>query len=642
MNSCRGFGYRTAVIVLISLHALLVAGCAMRYGVAWTEGGLLPTGIYDWKYGTFDVFRVSPPLVRMWAVLPALALDPEIPFRGASHDPRDRQERELSRTVFRGMPDEAHLWLKLGRLFCLPFVIAGAWFTARWAEQVYGKAAAVGAAFLWCFSPSLIGSGGLISGDAQAASMGIVTLYLFRSWLLRPSFSSAYLLGLVAGLTMLTKSSWLILLALLPALWLLIRGIEWFKAKWALGSRNSASARIDPLAHKGWRARAGMEAGSLALAMVLSLVVVNLIYGFGGTFRRLDSYDFISRSLAGTEDWQPRDWSGNRFRGTWLGALPVPLPKQLMIGVDLQKWDFDRERWSYFRGEWRTQGWWYYYLYGLAIKVPLGAWLLFFVAMIGMIVRSSRRASWQDELLLFIPPLLVLTGASLETGLNRHLRYVLPALPFLIVIASRAFLVFAEPRLKLRGVVTFASAWFVASSLWIYPHSLSYFNELIGGPRHGERHLNASNLDWGQDLPYLRRWQQANPHARPLWVNNWVAYIRPEHVGVEHEGLVPSLPEEDASRHQALRRRPEPRFQPGWYAIDRETLLSRSGDYEYLRSLEPVDWAGYAFHIYRITPEQAAEFERRWRMAEEEARETAGGGEDSEEPGSRVGAEAER
>lgn len=45
--------------------------------------------------------------------------------------------------------------------------------------------------------------------------------------------------------------------------------------------------------------------------------------------------------------------------------------------------------------------------------------------------------------------------------------------------------------------------WFVVSSLCIYPHSLSYFNELIGGPVHGPRHLLGSNVDWGQDLYYL-------------------------------------------------------------------------------------------------------------------------------------------
>ena len=45
--------------------------------------------------------------------------------------------------------------------------------------------------------------------------------------------------------------------------------------------------------------------------------------------------------------------------------------------------------------------------------------------------------------------------------------------------------------------------WSITSSLWIYPHSLSYFNETIGGPLNGPEHLLGSNVDWGQDLRYI-------------------------------------------------------------------------------------------------------------------------------------------
>jgi hypothetical protein len=48
--------------------------------------------------------------------------------------------------------------------------------------------------------------------------------------------------------------------------------------------------------------------------------------------------------------------------------------------------------------------------------------------------------------------------------------------------------------------------WTVSSSIWIYPHSLSYFNESIGGPLNGPDHLLGSNVDWGQDIRYLQWW----------------------------------------------------------------------------------------------------------------------------------------
>lgn len=49
--------------------------------------------------------------------------------------------------------------------------------------------------------------------------------------------------------------------------------------------------------------------------------------------------------------------------------------------------------------------------------------------------------------------------------------------------------------------------WLAASSLSIYPHSLSYFNESVGGPLNGPHHLLGSNVDWGQDLLYLEEWR---------------------------------------------------------------------------------------------------------------------------------------
>ena len=52
--------------------------------------------------------------------------------------------------------------------------------------------------------------------------------------------------------------------------------------------------------------------------------------------------------------------------------------------------------------------------------------------------------------------------------------------------------------------------WLVTSSLWIYPHSLSYFNEAIGGPLNGSERLLGSNVDWGQDLRYLNWWRVNN------------------------------------------------------------------------------------------------------------------------------------
>lgn len=110
----------------------------------------------------------------------------------------------------------------------------------------------------------------------------------------------------------------------------------------------------------------------------MGIVLINAGYGFEGAFKPLGQYRFSSAPLGGVDGQaQPGNW-GNRFEASWLAPVPVPLPENYLRGIDRQRRDFEMEMWSYLRGEWRLGGWWYYYLYGLAIKEPLGSIGCFF------------------------------------------------------------------------------------------------------------------------------------------------------------------------------------------------------------------------------------------------------------------------
>ncbi|MCA9049708.1 MAG: hypothetical protein KDA89_13325, partial [Planctomycetaceae bacterium] len=491
------------MVLLFCVHTVMLSWCAMRNSFCWTEAGLLPSGIIDWQFGDFAAFRVNPPLIRMWATLPVLVLDPDVPYYGESENPRHRFEWDLARTMIETNGTVAWTWLFWARLMCLPFSLLGMYVAGLWAREQLGNAAQVGTVFLWTFSPWMIGYGSLMSGDAQAASMGVVVLYAFRCWLRDVSFSRSYILGVAAGITVLTKLSWLILFGMLPLLWIVVRAAEWFMARYTSDRIHSVSRW--PLVREVWAA---------LFSVVTCLLVVNLAYGFKGSCRLLGDYRFISKALAGSDDWQMDYFDGNRFRDTWLGRIPVPLPEDLVIGLDLQKWDFDRERWSYFGGEWRNHGWWFYYLFGLCVKTPIGSLLLFLLAVSGTFTHRRWRTSCCDTLVLLFPVCLILTLASAETGLNRHTRYVLPVVPLLILFTGRVFQILDRGPLWGRRLVILCCAWQMLSSLWMYPHSHSYFNELTGGPLNAHRFMNASNLDWGQDLKFVKEWCERHPDRR--------------------------------------------------------------------------------------------------------------------------------
>jgi dolichyl-phosphate-mannose-protein mannosyltransferase len=160
----------------------------------------------------------------------------------------------------------------------------------------------------------------------------------------------------------------------------------------------------------------------------------------------------------------------------------------------------------YLGGRFSARPWWYYHLYAAAIKTPLP---LLVLAVTGTIVFLRRERTWTERLLV-LGPIVLIVGASCFDRVNLGLRRILPVYPFLILLASQSVHLSLRRATKvvvLGGLVL----WQVVSVVRITPHHLSYFNELVGGPTRGILYLDDSNIDWGQDLPSLRRWLDAHP-----------------------------------------------------------------------------------------------------------------------------------
>jgi hypothetical protein len=328
----------------------------------------------------------------------------------------------------------------------------------------------------------------------------------------------------------------------------------------------------------------------------------------------LDEYRFRTMRLSGHDSLaRVPVYGGNRFAGTWLGRLPVPLPADMMQGIDSQMLDFERGVSSFLRGRWSPTGWWYYYLYAWAVKMPLGTWLLLATSLGATCCVRNISAAWRDEVVVLAPFLSMFILVSSQTGCSVHSRYAIPALPFLFIWISklgRAFL------LRRRGVALLtavAFAWSVASSLVVYPHSISYFNELAGGPRHGARHLLDSNIDWGQDLYCLQDWLREHPHLRL----DGLAYhgsTDPQLSGIPETPLPPRGPGYQGGSHASETDAIGP--QPGWYALSVNHLYDVSRQFSYFLRYQPTAMAGYSIWIYHITPADAARVRRELGLAD--------------------------
>jgi len=169
-------------------------------------------------------------------------------------------------------------------------------------------------------------------------------------------------------------------------------------------------------------------------------------------------------------------------------------------------------------------------------------------------------------------PLWVFFGvywaASLQSHLNIGHRHVMPTYPVLFVLCGASACYLRARSNALRLVVPVLVLLFAACSVYIYPHYLTYFNSIAGGPDKGYRHLVDSSLDWGQDLPGLRKYLDAR-RAEGFAGDVYVSYfgsgstLALSHFGVEARTLRLKL-SDDATGQYA--------YTPGLYAISATNL----------------------------------------------------------------------
>lgn len=655
--------FAAPVLVGVATAALLT-GNAVVHSPVYDECGHLAAGVRIWTRQSFGLYQVNPPLVKALAAAPAVFCGAVTDWTRYDSAPAARSESEVGLDFQRANGEDWFRYLAWGRFACIPLSLIGAAVCWKWSRELYRDArCALLAAALWCCDPNLLGWGATITPDVGAAALGALAGFCFWRWLRRGDWPAAIASGLTLGLAELTKMTWIVFIGLFPLL----------TAFWVATSSRTGDRALSRQALR----QLGLQ---LAAIFLIGGYILNAGYLFEDSFRRLEDFMFVSRSFARGSARSLGGIGGNRFAGTILGRVPVPLPANYLIGIDLQKLDFERNLPQYLNGQWNRGGWWYYYLESLALKEPLGLWGLVLVACATSVFPRRRHghtapgtppgagaaqhptrpaAGWRDEVVLLAPALCVLALVSVNHEVSYY-RYLLPAFPFVFIWTSKVARHVTWPGWPQRGparaqvedggsppdqsdfvfatgahrATSFNGAglgwvpgvavcgcflWLAGSSLSVYPHSLSYFNELAGGPPGGDRYLIDASLDWGQDLYFLKRWQDAHPEAKPLSaalfsVLDPAAFqidVSPEPPppaprSRETEGSGPTPPGvlTGGSSPPGRGRAPGPR--PGWYAMSVNRLHDRGGDYAYfLDFLQPTARAGYSISIYHVTAEDA-------------------------------------
>ena len=281
---------------------------------------------------------------------------------------------------------------------------------------------------------------------------------------------------------------------------------------------------------------------------------------------------------------------------------------------------------AFLLGRYSDSGWWWYFPVAFVLKTPLPVLLLLLYTGFCIVkdtIRpnltspATRHSSLVTRHSLDLAALLIPAAGyfaiALTTDINLGYRHLLPVLPFLYVLSGVVVARAAGVRvgrgarrkaLVGRGAPLFLLLWLAAATVWIYPHFLSFFNLIAGGPGNGWRALVDSNIDWGQDVARLRTWLDESDVER-VWLS-YFGEARPEYYGIPYDGL-------DSFPPRLMNPAARPFYPhdpaPGWYAISATTLqgvhFADHDQFLFFRERRPADKVGYSIFLYNVPPRGA-------------------------------------
>lgn len=548
-----------AVISLLSLLFFLGYFSARRKSVTVDEFVHLPVGYQTLLSHAFRMESRNPPLVRMLAAVPLLHASPRLP-----EDPRwDHAGAWYYGYEFMRLNAERYQPLFLaGRTVVLCLSLALGLLVYIFASHLYGRTVGLAALFLYCLNPDIIAHSRITTLDLGLSLFFMAALYFFYRFIRNPGIKNMILCGLFLGLAQTAKFTALFLLLIFPLILLV------------LYLRQRSKRLSGPLT---WKVFA-----KLVAVYLMALLVINSVYFWEKTGSPLGAYEFETPGLRLL----------NHRVVSW---IPVPLPYHYLKGIDRQR--AEKNYTFYLFGKTSKQGWWYYFPVAFLVKTPVPLLLLILLAFF------RRRQEGQDAWIVlgavfFFYAIFFMFFSHKYIGL----RYLLPLMPIIFIFAARSVLFISSRRKILTALICLMMLWYTTGSLRIYPHYLSYFNEIAGGPSEGHRILADSNLDWGQDLIGLKAYMQARG-IRTIRLA-YFGRVDPAVYGISFTPLG-ELPEPGVAAVSVNYLLGLPYF----LYYEGETIPVRPHFFSWLNRFQPVDRVGYSILVYNIPFETAEGYE---------------------------------
>jgi 4-amino-4-deoxy-L-arabinose transferase-like glycosyltransferase len=537
-----------AVLALAVIFALASYSGMLEKSPTYDEPLHLVGGMVHRYANDFRINPEDPALFGWWASLPhareSLPIDTKSAFyEGATTGDTDQQWFFIHEALYgRTTADDLTRVSDLFNQSRVMFVILGAALAvliALWAYQIRGGWAAIAAAAFFCFDPNFIAHAALIKNDVPLSLM--MCLMCFFIWRFGRDGGLYWLLlaAIACGLAVNVKFSGVLLG---PMAILLVGARMLLPLPWRIHGKPVDS----------WPARlavAGIALGAILLAVfIITWGVYGFRYSATASGQPLRSQPLVDKAVRNativklgeataqtmTKDAVDKLAQESQKNGEiplavrldlWMQSLHL-LPEGWLYGF-LYTYATTLLRSAYLMGSIASTGRWYYFPLAFLFKTPTATLLaigLVPLACVPTFFRESpvdipeegevivpREEKWWTVIVLIVPPALYFLIA-LSTNLNLGLRHILPVYPFIFIALGAGIGRFLEwfPRVGLTlGVLLLAGL--LTETLLSYPDCLAFFNTLSGGSAGGLALLGDSNLDWGQDLPALAKWQRTHP-----------------------------------------------------------------------------------------------------------------------------------
>jgi tetratricopeptide (TPR) repeat protein len=568
-GTARGAIIAVLVAFAVAFSALEVVGYTQK-SATWDEPIHLTAGYVALARGDYRIEGTHPPFMRMWAALPLLFM-PDVRLDTAVIDrtpPAEWMSGSLAydfSTRFLYVDNDADRLLNAARFMIVIWGIVLGVLLFCWTYEWLGFRPAVCALAFYTLSPNLLANASVVTTDLGITCFMFGTIYFLWRTCRRVSAFNLSGLTLFFALAIVTKFSALILGPLVLALLLVAR------------SRRSAIT------------------GRIAVAIVLLLAVASVcavwaVCGFHYAPSASPSWvlHVESASLARTVPATARVTA-------WVDAHHL-LPNIFTEGFLMFTQSLEPPNRTFLAGAYSTEGWWYYLPVAFLIKTPV-AFIALIVVGLAVCVWRRRDLGWLNEAFVLLPIAIYLAVAVIPTY-QVGLRHLLPLYPFFLLIAAAGSMELVRRRLGRLSLAALTIFWLVTLGA-VYPHTLTFFNRVVGGPRNGYKYLADSNLDWGQGLKLLKKWmdQQGVSHIALAYFGT----ADPAYYGIDYTALPAATPSFELP---SIARPWTPPKLPGYVAVGATVLTGVYQDlqwqmfYRGVRDMTPAAVIGNSIYVY--------------------------------------------